>query len=626
VNPSPRLWPLLRTGFVLAALVWAWHAAASPVTAAVVTAARVDDADRVALRDAVRWCLGAPMSDAPPAVCDRRNDTAGDLNAGYSERAVWIAVALRRDGEPASRWLEIAYPSLDHVVVHAPMPEPADGSPLRVVARVGDQQPYAARPLPNRGLVVPLNVPTGESTLWLRVDSQGTLTVPLTLWRPEAFAVNNQTMYALHAAYFGLLLGLSLFYLLLGAGLRDGVFLTYAVYGLCLGVGLAAQNGFGNESLWREWPALSNIALPIGMQATTGFGAWFVLRFLDLGARGGALALSLRALMLSCFAVGIPALLLDLPGSWPLVSINALLFCGVALAASIAALRRGVPAALPFLLAWLMLLAGALLTGLRNLGVVPTNAWTANALQIGSSLEMLLLAIALAARFAALRVAHAEGQAQLIDLKQQALEQAAQAEATLEARVLERTAELADANRRLRESEVQLRAMANRDVLTGVANRVALRHALEVQLNDWSHGGSPFAVLLLDLDGFKPVNDRHGHAVGDDVLVEIARRLCQVVRTGDLVARHGGDEFVLLLRSLHEDAQLEQRVRDLAEAVKAPIAIGDEFVVVKASIGVARAAHGADTVDGLLRRADLAMYTAKAQGSGRWSYAPAIAG
>ncbi|MGL6291235.1 MAG: diguanylate cyclase domain-containing protein, partial [Silanimonas sp.] len=467
---------------------------------------------------------------------------------------------------------------------------------------------------------------SGDSTLWVRVDSRGTLTVPLTLWQPEAFATHNQALYAVHAGYFGLLLGLAVFYLLLGLGLRDGVFLTYAIYGLCLGIGLAAQNGFGGEYLWRDWPALSNLALPLGMQASTGFGAWFVLRFLDLRARGGAVAWGLRALMFSCFAVGMPALLLDLRWSWPLVSINALLFCGVALAASVSALRRRVPAALPFLLAWLMLLAGALLTGLRNLGIVPTNAWTANALQIGSSLEMLLLAIALAARFAALRTAHADSQAQLIAMKQQALELATRAEATLEARVDERTAELAEANRRLREREVQLRAMANRDVLTGAANRVALRQALEAQLDDWNRGGAPFAVLLLDLDGFKPVNDRHGHAVGDDVLVEISRRLCQAVRAGDLVARHGGDEFVLLLRNLLEDAALEQRVRELAEAVQAPILIGEESAVVKASIGVARAATSADTVDGLLRRADLAMYAAKAQGSGRWSYAPAVAG
>ena len=589
----------------------------------VAAAVRVDDTPAIALREALRWCRADPAQDAPPSACDQVNAARGELNAGYSTRSVWVRVPLHREGVATRRWLEIGYPSLDRVRVFAPA---LDGESPRLAALVGDLQPFAARPVPGRGLVVPVEVPKGSSTLWLRVDSEGTLTVPLTLWQPQAFASEQQTLYALHGAYFGLLLGLVLFYLLLGLGLRDGVFLHYALYGLCLGAGLAAQNGFGSEWLWRDWPAISNLVLPLGMQAASGFGAWFVLRFLDLPTRGGPLVWSFRGLMVACFGVGIPALLLDLPGAWPFVSVTALVFCAVALAASVQALHQRVPAALPFLLAWVMLLAGALLTGLRNLGIVPTNAWTANALQIGSALELLLLAIALAARFVALRKAHADGQAQLIALKQQALEQSAQAEAMLEARVLERTAELAEANRRLRESETRMRAMANRDALTGVANRVALRHALDEVLEDWKRGGAEFAVLLLDLDGFKPVNDRHGHAVGDGVLVEIARRLDRAVRGGDVVARHGGDEFVLLLRGVHEEAALDERVRQLADAVQAPIDIGTGVVVVHASIGVARAAHSAETVDDLLRRADLAMYAAKAMGVGRWSHAPAFAG
>ena len=621
MTPFLRLWPLLRAGLVLAALLGVPTAGAS-ATEHARRVAPVDDAARVALRDAVRWCFAAPAATTPPADCDRRHTATGELNAGYAAEAVWIAVPLRRAGAPAWRWLEIGYPSLDRVTVFAPVP---NGAPTRALATVGDLEPFPARPLPNRGLVVPVLVPRGDSLLWVRVESVGTLTVPLALWRPEAFAAHSQDLYAGLAAYYGLLLGLAVFYLLLWIGLRDVAFLIYAAYGLSLGLGLAAQNGFGAQYLWPTAPWVSNLALPLGMLGTTGFGAWFVLRFLGDAALGRVLAGLLRGLMLACFIVAMPAVVLGARWAWPLVSVAALTLCGLAMAAGVIAVRRRVPAALPFLFAWAALLAGATVTGLRNLGVVPTNALTANALQIGSSFELLLLAFAMAARFLLIQRANEENRAQLLAMKQRALETSVQQEARLEARVLERTAELAEANRRLRESETRLRAMANRDVLTGVANRVALRQALELQLEDWRRGGAPFAVLLLDLDGFKPVNDRHGHAAGDEVLVEIARRLCTAVRTGDLVARHGGDEFVLLLRSVHADAQLEERVRRLAEAVQAPIALADASVVVHASIGVARAAHSADTVDGLLRRADLAMYAAKAQGTGRWSYAPAFA-
>ncbi|GIX37229.1 MAG: hypothetical protein KatS3mg127_0468 [Silanimonas sp.] len=305
---------------------------------------------------------------------------------------------------------------------------------LREALRWCRGQPFDARPLPHRSLVVPLTVPAGESRLWLRVESAGTLTVPLTLWQPAAFLRHGQALYVLLAAYFGLVGGLALFYLLLGLALRDGDFLVYALYALSFALGLAAQNGFGSEFLWPGQPWLSNLLLPVGMQAATGLGAWFVLRFLGLHRQPGLHRFALRALVFACFGLGIPALLLGLPGAWPFVSVTALLFALIGLSAGIIAVRRGVPAARPFLLAFFMLLLGALLTGLRNLGLVPTNAFTANALQIGSALELLLLAVALAARFVALRRAHAEGQAQLLALQQRALAEAEAAEAVLEAR------------------------------------------------------------------------------------------------------------------------------------------------------------------------------------------------
>ncbi|WP_051282893.1 diguanylate cyclase [Silanimonas lenta] len=584
---------------------------------------RVDGRERIELREALRWCRGQPFDARPPAVCAQGWHGPGELNAGYDARPLWIAVPLANPGPPRRRWLEIGYPSLDRVTVFAPA---VGAEPGERLATLGDLEPFDARPLPHRSLVVPLTVPTGESRLWLRVESAGTLTVPLTLWQPAAFLRHGQALYALLAAYFGLVGGLALFYFLLGLGLRDGDFLVYALHALSLALGLAAQSGFGSEFLWPSQPWLSNLLLPVGMQAATGLGAWFVLRFLGLHRRPGLHRVALRALVFACFGLGIPALLLGLPGAWPFVSVTALLFALIGLSAGIAAVRRGVPAAWPFLLAFFMLLLGALLTGLRNLGLVPTNGLTANALQIGSALELLLLAVALAARFVALRRAHAEGQAQLLALQQRALADAEAAEAALEARVAERTAELAAANERLREREAQLKAMAQRDALTGVANRLALRPALEALLADWRRGGPGFAVLLLDLDGFKPVNDRHGHAVGDRVLVEIAARLSGAVRSGDVVARHGGDEFVLVLAGTVEPAELEARVQEIARRVEAPIPLEGEVAVVRASIGIAQPAHSADTVDALLRRADLAMYAAKAGGSGRWSHAPALAG
>jgi diguanylate cyclase (GGDEF)-like protein len=170
------------------------------------------------------------------------------------------------------------------------------------------------------------------------------------------------------------------------------------------------------------------------------------------------------------------------------------------------------------------------------------------------------------------------------------------------------------------DTEAQLAAQARRDPLTGLSNRLDLIEGLAAAIADHDAGGRPVALLLLDLDRFKLVNDAHGHAVGDELLVDVAGRLSRL-RT-DLVARLGGDEFAVLTRS-GDDARLEallRRVHAVLEPV-VPLSRGD--VVVSASIGVvvhdARGRTGPGTADaeGLLRQADIAMYRAKAGGGHR---------
>ena len=116
-------------------------------------------------------------------------------------------------------------------------------------------------------------------------------------------------------------------------------------------------------------------------------------------------------------------------------------------------------------------------------------------------------------------------------------------ERQLEQRVAERTEELAAANQRLQ-------ALAMQDPLTGLANRNALQQHLDMALRRALRNRQPLAVLLIDLDGFKPINDQHGHALGDQVLAEVALRLQTCARESDLVARLGGDEFVLVCEAL----------------------------------------------------------------------------
>ena len=171
----------------------------------------------------------------------------------------------------------------------------------------------------------------------------------------------------------------------------------------------------------------------------------------------------------------------------------------------------------------------------------------------------------------------------------------------------------ASATYRILYDRQRIRLLAGLDPLTRLPNRrQALRH-LDRLLDRGKRNESSFAVLSIDLDGFKPINDRLGHAAGDRLLESIGVRLSESVRVGDLVARMGGDEFLVILREEEKLAEpaLAELARRVQSAIAQPVNVGKESVAVRASIGIATfPEHGMDAM-ALLQRADEAMYRAK---------------
>jgi diguanylate cyclase (GGDEF)-like protein len=134
--------------------------------------------------------------------------------------------------------------------------------------------------------------------------------------------------------------------------------------------------------------------------------------------------------------------------------------------------------------------------------------------------------------------------------------------------------------------------------------------------------GDLISVLFLDLDGFKDVNDRYGHDVGNSLLVAVAARLRSCVRPGDIVARMGGDEFTILLTRLESVAPAVEVAERIGQMLQEPFILGGNETRISTSIGIAiAAADDADPAD-LVRRADVAMYRAKSQGKAGWAMDP----
>ena len=169
-------------------------------------------------------------------------------------------------------------------------------------------------------------------------------------------------------------------------------------------------------------------------------------------------------------------------------------------------------------------------------------------------------------------------------------------------------------------SEEKVNYLAYHDPLTGLSNRLALNVHLEHQLAVARRNGTRVALLFIDLDGFKPVNDTHGHAEGDKLLVTLAARLRRKARESDLVARLGGDEFVIVMEGGFTDQKLATIAADLVAVVSepCPLTVGD--VQVSCSMGVACAPRDGGTPEVLLKSADAAMYLAKAAGRGRYVF------
>ena len=171
-----------------------------------------------------------------------------------------------------------------------------------------------------------------------------------------------------------------------------------------------------------------------------------------------------------------------------------------------------------------------------------------------------------------------------------------------------------------KESEALIWQQANFDVLTHLPNRRMFGDRLDQAIKKCRRNGLTLALLFIDLDRFKEVNDAFGHASGDRLLVEAAARIRSCVRESDTVARLGGDEFTVILSELEDPGRVEAIAQSIIGALAAPFALGQETAFISASVGITMYPEDAADIEGLLKHADQALYAAKGAGRNRFSY------
>jgi PAS domain S-box-containing protein len=331
-------------------------------------------------------------------------------NFGLTHSAIWLRVRLQPAPASAPDWmLEVGYPPLDRVEVY--LPDAAGGGQALVG---GDLLPYASRLVPHRNHVFPLKLAPGEpTTLYMRVQSEGTVSAPTQLWRPAALWAQDQKTYAILSLYFGLLVGLLLYNLLLYSSVRDIGYLAYVAFAFGMGIGQAALTGVGYQFLWPGAVWWNSVSPPAGLTTAAIFGLLFARIFLNSRQRMPVLdkviLVQLAGWVLSLAA----ALTLPYRVSSYMVTFLAVVSVATMVAIGVVSVRREFPGAKYFFTAWALLLLGVFTLFLHNTGVIPSNPLTSNALLIGSALEMVLLSFALADRINVARRFKEQAQARI---------------------------------------------------------------------------------------------------------------------------------------------------------------------------------------------------------------------
>ena len=522
------------------------------------------------------------------------------LNFGITESAYWLRLQVdNRSGTAVESMLEIYYPRLAEVDFY----RVSDGRVLQTV-KTGYARPFTDRAYVHRFFLLPITAaPGGQQTVYIRVKSPTSLEVPAQVWSSSAFHRYEIIDHMTQAAYFGMFVAMALFNLLLWVSLKERNYLFYVLFVTSLAMALASSTGIGIQYIWRDAPAWTAISFAVSGHLALVWLIAFTRRLLATAAHMPRWDLGLRV------AIGVNAVLAfsnclvytsKLSASVIGLTSVALLVC-----ASIGAIR-GQRSAILFTAAFVVLLLGSVASMLRMLGVLPANILTFSGIQIGSAFEMILLSFTLADRFHLLRAEKEKAQQHLVETLQNS-------EHVLEERVAERTAEMQVLNEKLE-------ALSVTDALTGIANRRRFDETLQSEWIRATRVGQPLALAMVDVDYFKPYNDRYGHQAGDDCLREVASAFSATVcRTGDLVARYGGEEFAFIAPLTDGESALAmaKKVCESIQALQLPHE-KSPFKCLTVSIGVAVVVPmESDRPQDLVKCADQALYLAKAQGRNR---------
>lgn len=491
------------------------------------------------------------------------------LSFGLGAKPVWVALKVSNASLSASkRRLSIEAAWLDKIHLYFIV-----NKQLVKQVKVGDIYPFKDRPVDERFFSVPYDFPKGNTTILARIETPDPMIIPIYFSSETERYQRNLTQSYFYGMLYGALLSLLAYNFMLYYSLGLKQYLFYAIHIVTFIVMNMSYTGHGYQWLWPQLLAWQQWANSILIFAFGMTGILFAIQFLNSKQLLPGVHKMVIAIV-SLFSFGM--LLSLLTNNQLLADIIALTFISayawILITMGWGSLRSGNKAARYFILATVTAAFTASISAATVWGVIPFTDLRFRATEIGMVFDAVFLALALAHLF------------RVNDKK-----------------------------------KVEAEKMARIDHLTSLNNRRAFNEYAAIIWNNAARQHEGLSIILLDIDNFKVINDTYGHTAGDDILIQLSAILKSENRTGDILARWGGEEFIILLPNTEEGSAVLIAERLRQEISAFPMDVGDETIKVSCSFGVASKSNHNETIEKLIAQSDQYLYHAKHSGRNRVS-------